>query len=354
MVRALLFLVLLSPIARAEDDDLVEAPVIESPSEAPVSSSSANDNFRYRAYAFAEGRWRYSDTTRTSQFEGPYLEADATLDYKASDTLRLFFDGMANYSQYTNSGLFSLNQVGVRVHAGEWVFAVGRERNRRSPGLFVSPSDPLHTNPTLAGPREIRTGEWIARVSHQAALHSTDVFYVPFRTLTKEGFPNESPRGEFWLRHFHKVGPIDLDLSGGRLDGKWRGGLSALGFLASVWKFYGEFGYREGDVWSALLGAAFEGNDDFSVRTEFLYSSTASLTPVPLPRGWLWIVNVGFPEVADRFNFYLTGIQSLESSITVGLLRAEWLANNHNTFGTSFLLSPSRDIIWSADWRYSF
>ncbi|MCB0406415.1 MAG: hypothetical protein KDD51_16655, partial [Bdellovibrionales bacterium] len=330
------------------------ATVVQPPTQEIGTGHASNEYFRYRAYAFIEGRWRYADRTRTAQFEGPYLEVDATIDNKVTDTFKVFFDGMANYSQYSNSGLFSLNQFGLRFHSGDWVFAMGRERNRRSPGLFVSPSDPLHTNPTFAGPREIRTGEWIARLSHQAATHSTDVMYVPFRTLTKEGFPDETPRAEVWLRHFHKIGPIDLDISGGRLDGKWRGGLSALGFVASIWKVYGEFGYREDSVWSTLLGTAFEGSDDFSVRTEFLYSSAASLSPVPLPKGWLWILNVGFPEVADRFNFFLTGIQSLESAITVGLLRAEWLVTGHNTFGTSFLLAPTRDLIWSADWRYSF
>ncbi|MEZ4750429.1 MAG: hypothetical protein R3B54_07320 [Bdellovibrionota bacterium] len=249
MHRAFLLIFVLSALALAEDEDLVEAPVVEAPTDSVVASHITNDRFRYRAYAFIEGRWRYANSTGAGQFEGPYLEADATLDYKLSDAFKVFFDGMASYSQYTDSALFSLNQIGARFHAGDWVFAAGRERNRRSPGLFVSPSDPLHTNPTFAGPREIRTGEWIARVSHQAPTHSTDVCYVPYRTLTKEGFPNESPRAEFWLRHFHKVGPIDLDVSGGYLDGTWRGGLSALGFLASVWKFYGEFGYREGGVW---------------------------------------------------------------------------------------------------------
>ncbi|MEZ4750428.1 MAG: hypothetical protein R3B54_07315 [Bdellovibrionota bacterium] len=101
---------------------------------------------------------------------------------------------------------------------------------------------------------------------------------------------------------------------------------------------------------STLLEAAFEGSDDFSVRTEFLYSSTSSrLHRSPLQKFGSGSTQCRLPGSGGSFNFFLTGIQSLESSIAVGLIRAEWLVTSHNTFGTSFLLSPTNDVIWSAD-----
>lgn len=340
----------------AEDDELMEAPQVSGGArQAAPAGASGDQRFRYRAYAFVEGRWMRSYLTGAGQFNGPYLEADATVDYKASEQWKLFIDGMAYYSRYTSSGTGVINQIGVRFHPHEdWVLAVGRERNRRSPGMFVSPADFLHTNPALAGPREIRTGEWIARASHQTANQSTDFIYVPFRTLTLEGLPGESVRAEGLVRHFHKLGPIDLDLSAGYLDGKAKAGASVLGFVWSVWKLYAELGYHSSPLWSGLGGVAYEGSDDFSIRAEIFYSSQATLTPVALPGGWSGIVSVVFPEVWDRFNFYLTGMAGLSSNVAVGLVRAEWLVNSRNTMGSSFLSAPTGDLQWTLDWRFSF
>lgn len=347
-----ILLALLLPAFVFAEDDLEEAVVIQAPKETRATSAHS-DSLRYRAYAFAEGRWRSVSASGVQDFQAPYLEADATVDFKPSERLKLFVDGVGMYSAYTSAFSAQMNQVGLRVHEGNWVFAAGRERNRRSPGLFVSPSDPLHTNPALAGPREIRTGEWIARASFQGKDQSTDVMYVPFRRLTNEGLPNESPRAEFWLRHFHKVAGLDVDLSAGYLDGQAKAGASLLGFVASVWKLYAELGYQATPVWSALGGVAYEGSDDFNVRAELLYNSVSSTTPVPLPAGYVVIASVVFPEVRDKFNFYVTGMQSLSTAITVGLVRAEWLATSRNTIGTSFLRAPNQDLQWSLDWRFS-
>jgi hypothetical protein len=98
MLRLFILFLFASLVSFAEDDDLQEAPTLKAQPVQKSESVKTSDQIRYRAYAFIEGRWTYANATTLSAFGGPYVEADATLDFKASESWKFFADGVANYS----------------------------------------------------------------------------------------------------------------------------------------------------------------------------------------------------------------------------------------------------------------
>ncbi|MBI4405714.1 MAG: hypothetical protein HY537_16270 [Deltaproteobacteria bacterium] len=385
-MKTLFIIVFCKILFASEIDSLEEAKGLESMSEPPKASQGA-ERFRYRSYLLLELPARKVRATQTSELNFPYAEASFSGTYEFGSRTQAFADFIGNYTQSLREFGFLLNQVGTRYQAADsWSFVLGKERNRRSPGLIISPSDFIHSTQNLPGFREDRLGVWLARISHQTAKDAIELLYLPFPQNDSYGFPTgRAISYNFVGRYFRQLGLLDIAANVGYFN-SWKAGASIQALIRNRWKFYFDFGFEEqragivnkNSVWSVLTGAGYEGSDKIIPRLEFYrnggalgLTDIALLTPAaftstvqPFVRELYVIASVSLVDVLRDFNFTPTIIKSLDDNALALVLRAERYLGSNHTLGTSAIYLNAHDtnqyrfaaLDWqvTVDWKWSF
>ncbi len=331
------------------------------------------------------------------------VRGDAALEMKASlgNSVSLFGDLGAAYEREARHGSLFVNQLGIRAQLSEaWNVALGKERNRRSPGLLVSPSDVLHDNQPLPGMEEDRSGLWLARASWLAPGRSVDMIILPVDRVNEQGMPHEDAESHgAVLRFFQQFSNIDVQLNAGRVQEYSVFGASMQGFVFDAWKVYGEAGYRESqttlvftkeDVWSYLAGVGYEGRSDWTARLEYYrdegglsdqesellwrratslssHAASASMNTSlvdPFIRQNYVIASVSLIELADCWNVTQSFIHEVDGRDTLAFSRMVFLLDERNEVGLSALSlhkqSDFAQVIFpfdgtmGLDWKWSF
>lgn len=385
----------------AQDGDLDEAVGLpdSTVTQTPEKTASAtSERCSYLGYGRLVGRRVKEANSQQTNTSFPDGEARLAGQCELPGSLTVFGDGHGSVIDAPQSRSAFLDQSGIRWRPrDEWVMMVGKERNRRSPGLLVSPSDFLHTNQNLPGQSEERQGIWAARSSWQLPQQSFDLFLLPVRFSRANGLPENDRQAQGAAgRYYHQFENFDLDVSIGQLAGVTKAGVSSQGFISKSWKIYGEAGYHQNDViliWerqdrvAALLGNSYDG-DKFSLRLEMyhqeagandkefdqimilrrsgrltLSSQKNSESLLFLRQNYL-IANASLLEWFPDWNLQETLIYGIDDQAWMNFVRLEYLINHQWTTGISqrhvdrnpnhqFLL---RSIDWEtvADLKWSF
>lgn len=334
----------------------------------------------------------------------------------SSQNLAVFWDGHGNYIQDGRQNSAYLDQGGLRYRPTDsLVVMAGKERNRRAPGLIISPSDFLHSSQSMPGLQEERRGIWAIRGSWQSLHQSVDLFLLPVRDQRDNGLPDDRRQAQgAATRYFHQFANFDLDLGIGQLNGVRKAGISSQGYVSKAWKMYGEAGYDEERVllrWlrhnamDFLVGSGYEGSK-FALRLEYLRQgaglrenewqqvqgiwgtahatsfesqstptegpaqpasptgeASAVTSPTLLRQNYL-IANGALLEWPTDWNIQETVIYGLDDDAWMNLLRIEYLFDNHQTLGLTqrhwdrsahrqFFMRPA-DWDVQMDWKWSF
>jgi hypothetical protein len=362
-MKIFLLLFLIAATARAAED-IEEAQGLED-EPAAVASQVRDENFRHRSYLLGEGL----SQKRGSQGINDYAQFEASLglNYDAG-SLKFFFDGVADH-QTPNQNTAFLNQIGLRYQPSDaFSFAVGKERNRRSPGIIVSPSDFIFSQNSLPGQREDRRGVWLGRASYQVAKTSYDLFLLPVASLDTGGWPTrQSQYSGTAVRAFQQYDNLDVSVMAGNIDSVFKAGVALQGFVSKVWKTYYEIGYaakylsalgqESQQVTQHLVGLSYEGSEDYSVKGELYFNGqgfnaaefesfkviAAGSAPTSLSVSSLFIrkqyglVTFSALEIKNHYNFFISLIKSFDDQGFVSLLRAERLMSDHLVIGAGGL-----------------
>lgn len=352
---------------------------------------------RTRFYLLIDGTQSYGSTDENVFFPNGQLSFSG--DFKVQTGSFLIIDAVGNYDAKNKSGTLFLNQVGFRSKWSESVqYFIGKERNRRSPGLMISPSDFIYSNTNLPGQREDRKGIWLGRLSYQRINGSVDFFILPVQDETSEGMPDSEQNNIGGaLRGLYQFGGTDVSLMVGRYQGMSRVGTSAQTLLLNKYKIYVEFGTQEEITRynnnikdypvQVLAGFGYEGNEDFSLRIEYFengqglnsdeFNHLIRLSS-PLPnqpgentglqspfiRKKYFITSMSFPEIKKKYNFTISAIKSLEDDSILSITRLEYIAGDKLLLGLgltkingglgSQYQHRNFDIQTTADLKYSF
>lgn len=368
-------ILLLSSMALAKeikDEDLEEATGLSDISTEPsVATNPDSDLGRARTRAYI-----LIDATQTSgsddeQVHFPNLQLSFSGDYKVQNDSYVLVDVLGNYDAKHREGSQFLNQVGFRSRVSETVqYFLGKERNRRSPGLIVSPSDFIYSNTNLPGQREDRRGVWLGRVSYQVITGSVDVLVLPVQRETSEGLPQSDQKNTEWtVRGMYQFKGFDLSLMIGRYLGTDHAGASVQTLLANKYKVYLELGTQDEVIIynntkktqpsQTLVGFGYEGSEDFSLRLEYFHNGQgldseefnqmmrlrsllpsqfagSALAVSPFVRQKYLISSLSFPEIKKKYNVTVSGIKCLEDDSVLGLTRIEYIADDKVLVGVSY------------------
>jgi hypothetical protein len=332
----------------------------------PDPASSALNPHRTRAYVLIDGA--HSVGSSDDQIYFPNAQLSFSGDFQLKTQNFFLLDMVGNYDNKKREFDSFLNQVGFRSRlSDEFQYFIGKERNRRSPGLIVSPSDFIHSTTNLPGQREDRKGVWLARVSYQKINHSFDVIALPVQYETSDGSPESRQNSaDLAVRGLKQFSNVDLSFMAGRYLGIRRAGMSAQSLLENKYKFYLELGTQEesklynnttkSNPAQALLGAGYEGSEDFAARLEYYENGqglsseefsqmmrTFALFPAmaasrtgsqnPFLRQKYLIASLSMPEIQDRYNLTFSAIKSLEDDSSLGIFRFEYIASDKLLLG---------------------
>jgi len=357
--KILFILMLFSPVqGLAQADDLEEAAGLEP--QAPVNSESSTTApvlswLRWRGYGLVDYHLLKQPKVDELSESGPQGEVALAFDTIASNGFSAFLEGRViveteTQPEFSGSAQGLIEQGGIRYRpVDKFLLVLGKERNRRAPGLILSPSDFLHSNQSLPGLREERSGIWLARVSWQVSDQSIDLIALPVNKQTSTGLAAEdSEYAGTVARYFKRFeGGLDLGIDYGRLGDQSKAGLFLQTILAEVWKVYGEGGYdSQSEATSTLLGGSFEGWADVSVRAEW-YQQEDGWKPnlLLLHDPSYLILSLSVIELMDRFNLTPTFLHSLSSSHQTSIVRGEWVVDDRQVVGLTFLaMNPERPI----------
>lgn len=352
--------------------------------------------WKSRSYVLIETTRVNTDDESKGYF--PNLQWSLTSDFKRSNRTSFFLDGVVNYYDSEKEAQGVLNQAGFRLNVDEnWQVAMGRERNRRSPGIIVSPSDIIYTQSNLPGQREDRRGAWLGRASYQDERSSYDLIAMPAPFEREDGFP-DSPQ-DHWdsaFRTLQQFDNVDVSFSFGNIDEKQKAGLAVQGIFFKSYKFYYEIGFQDRveilvddeekeNATQQLLGMSFEGSNDYSYKVEYYrneqgYSedefkklqSLLSLAPTterptvlnPFLRQQYLILTAAINEIKNEYNLVGSVIKSLDDDASVFFLRGEWLINDKMVAGVTALTVGGNDDSqyalrplnqqYTADLKYTF
>lgn len=361
-------LLLVSGLAHAQDDDLEEAQGLpdEKPTVEPEKSFRLPEGLSERSYLWLEAFSRKAARGDWDAVKGPNAEASLTLNYKNNSGFQAFLDGRALHNADPKDDLGILEQGGLRYQATEKILlTVGKERSRKAPGLIVAPSDFLYAQENLPGQREQRAGIWQGKIAWQESGRSFEVLALPFDRLNEKGLPDDGAEWMGWAaRGFYQFVNFDVQLSVGRLDDVWHEGLSTQGIIGA-WKLYAEGGWRE-EQRSQLAGVEYQGLDKWSFRAEY-YHQDPLVSREELQKLWQVsrLLNVTVPVSAgtfrpflrenyaiasvsglgldDRWNVFATFLRGVDDRGYLGNLRGEWLVDDHQVLGLSFLAFSEGD-----------
>ncbi len=333
-MKFLLLLILLSPRPLLAQE-IEEATGLQEEQSQEKNREIRNDNFRYRSYLLAE--WTHTSIKQKVFEEFPNIEASFAADYK-SGQITSFIDGIANYTDGSSHTQGFLNQLGARYQVSDHVIlALGKERNRRSPGIVISPSDLLFSTTNLPGLREDRRGEWLARASYQIPHASYDFFVLPVDQQNAGGWPAEQSKYRGTLvRTLQQFKNIDVSFSLGRFDETTAAGVALQGIIANSFKLYYEVGY-----WSKviskqasqhLLGVSYEGSNDWSFKLEYFVNGDEQ-TSLLFTRKHYLLFTTSLIEALNRYNVFVSLIRSLEDESWLTLLRGEYIIDDRMVTG---------------------
>lgn len=378
-----------------EPDDLGEAAGLtpESVPGASAQNQSGESHSRPSGDATARGYARVYGTRKKSRLatvdSGPDGELGVSMsrrmDHANASSPTLYLDGRLTYESIGHRRGGRLDQTEIRVQFSDlWSGAIGKERNRRSPGLIVSPSDFLHSQQSLPGMPEERGGVWLIRASRQSQSGGVDIVALPFRYERDNGMPDvessitrpdAAKPGGIAVRTFARTGGFDLELDAGRMRGDFVAGASIQKITASGWKSYLEAGWTDANKKADYLaGIGYEGSSDWSSRIEIYHHGSGldrdgvkhmSAAPQSMfMRKEYAIVSVTFPEIRDRLNLVETWIRGLEDRGWLNLARAEWIVDGADVAGITLTHIATaagtqfarRPLDWQAqiDWKTSF
>ena len=377
-----------------------ETQMSEATSTETTTSDPQNSWFnrgRTRTYLLIDGTQTSGSTNDQIHFPNGQLSFSG--DFKILNESFLIVDAVVNYDDKDKEGSLFLNQVGFRSRLSDSAqYFIGKERNRRSPGLLISPSDFIYSNTNLPGQREDRKGVWLGRLSYQKINGSVDFLILPVQSETLEGLPDSKQNSnEGAIRGLYQFSGIDVSLMVGRYLGTNRAGTSVQTLLLNKYKMYIELGTQEEITRynntkkdypvQSLAGFGYEGSEDFSVRLEYFENGQGlnsdeynqmmqlrSLFPSqfagntnlqsPFIRQKYLITSVTFPEIKKKYNFTISGIKSLEDDSLLGITRLEYLATDKLLVSLSFTKIQggtgsqyqyrSFDTQATADLKYSF
>lgn len=359
--------------------------------------SSWFNSGRTRTYLLIDGTQTSWGTNDQNYFPNGQLNFFG--DFKILNESFLIVDAVGNYDDKNKKSILFLNQVGFRSRLSESVqYFIGKERNRRSPGLMVSPSDFIYSNTNLPGQREDRKGVWLGRVSYQKINGSVDFLILPVQNETPEGMPDSKQDNNGGaLRGLYQFWGLDVSFMAGRYLGTNRAGASVQTLLLNKYKMYVEVGTQDESTRynntkknypvQSLVGLGYEGSEDFSVRLEYFENGQGlnsdefnqmmrlrSLFPSqftgntnlqsPFIRQKYLITSVTFPEIKKKYNFTISGIKSLEDDSLLSITRLEYIATDRLLVGLSFTKIQGEigsqyqyrnfDTQTTADLKYSF
>jgi hypothetical protein len=356
----------------AEPEIIEEAEMlIEEKSNTPVSpdqSSSILRKNRIRSYVLIDGSRATGSNDDKTYF--PNVQLSFSGDFHLRTESFFLIDVVADYDRKSEYSDSFFNQVGFRSKLSEHVqYFIGKERNRRSPGLIVSPSDFIYANTSLPGQREDRKGVWLARASYQEINHSFDLIALPVQHETAEGTPESRQDSvEGAIRGLKQFSNFDISFMVGKYLGTSRGGLSVQTFLENKYKLYLEVGTQEQSKLynnatrlypvQRLFGIGYEGTQDFAARLEF-YENGQGLNPDefsqmmqmfalapglsvsgnsqlnPFLRQKYLIASLSWMEIFDKYNVTFSVIKSVEDDSALGVSRLEYMATDKALFGAS-------------------
>lgn len=353
----------------AEAQELEEASGLDAQVPGPEDAEtfpSSPSWMRWRGYGALDYGVGEKSRKDGLQEEGPDGEIALAVDLVAAPTLSFFLE-QRTQAEAEGRSLQRVHvlweQGGIRYRPQDsFLFVLGKERNRRAPGLIVSPSDFIHSNPNLPGLREERSGVWLARASFQGPQQSFDLMALPVTLENEQGMIGEGSRYKGTVaRYFGRLeSGWDLGVDYGQFEDDSQAGIFVQTMLAAVWKVYAEGGYHsENEAHSTLLGGSYEGSSDWNLRLEW-YQQDERWRPSLLllqDRNYL-ILSLSVIEVWDLFNLTPTLLQSLDcQDHQSGILRAEWLMNQRQVAGLTFVsMSADKSSAWqlNLDWKINF
>ncbi len=337
---------------------------------ATATSSSDLGRARTRAYILIDGT--KASGSDDEQVHVPNGQLSFSCDYKIQKDSFVLVDFLGSYDAKKKEGSQFLNQVGFRSQLSDVVqYFLGKERNRRSPGLVVSPSDFIYSNTNLPGQREDRRGVWLGRVSYQVISGSADVFVLPVQNETSEGLPQSQKNStDGAVRGMYQFSGFDLSLMLGSYLGVNRAGASIQTLFANKYKIYLEHGVQsEVTIYNntkkeqpsqTLLGVGYEGSEDFTLRLEYFqngqglsseefnqmmhlrslfpnqFTNSSALAVSPFVRQRYLISSLSFPELKKKYNVIVSGIKGLDDDSILGLTRFEYIAGDKVLVGLSY------------------
>lgn len=375
-LTALIFtFVLIARVGYAQDLDEAKG-LGDEPKATPAKITEVDDSFHHRSYLLFGAVWNRG---RFAVDEFPNAEASLSADYKIKRTTG-FVDGIYDYTRDSDHSRLFLNQIGLRQNLNQHLMvAVGKERNRRSPGIVISPSDLLFSMTNLPGLREDRVGVWLARASYQETHSSYDLYLLPVDQETSGGWPegNSKYRGSL-VRTFQQFDNWDFSLSAGRLQNVNRVGFSTEAIFSNLVKAYAEYGYysqytsalkTRSDLSQFLVGLGYEGSTTYGLKAEYFYNGVGysgaeyellmrsprfvSVAPNFFQRKNYAILSASAIEIRDKYNFYLSQISSLDDGASTTLLRTEYLATGRLVLGGMALLNARFDV-YDVDAKFTF
>lgn len=365
------------PHPTAMDEELGEAqglmPTPSSPPKGPQATSVINSEtplWRWRLYGLLDWRLVERTTPRQSksQDSGANAEAGLSLDGPLGNQTTGFFAARIKSQADEKERIQGVHfdQGGLRWRPRDhFVFVIGKERNRRAPGMIIAPSDFIHTNQSLPGMQEELSGVWLGRIALQKEDYSVDFVALAFGHENTQGMPTDDSKiNGFVVRLFRRGiwSGFDLGLDFGQVDNQNRLGFFAQTIFAQVWKAYYEAGIRQvkdqEHGYGQLLGMSYEGISDVSIRAEYNEKNQHFDLALPLLQDdRLLITSLQARELNDIFNANYSFLRSLESKIFAHIIRFEWLADDHQILGASGIqIYPERPFKnqFTIDWRYNF
>lgn len=361
------------PSAVVADPEIIEEAemLVEEKSSTSVPQGQSLSVFkqnRTRSYLLVDGSRFTGNDDDTIYF--PNAQLSFSGDFYLTTQSFFLIDSVADYDKKSDDSDIFLNQVGFRSKLSDSVQSfIGKERNRRSPGLIVSPSDFIYANTNLPGQREDRKGVWLARASYQQINHSFDLIALPVQRETSEGVPeSQQDAVEGAIRGLKQFNNFDISFMLGKYLGISRGGLSIQTLLDNKYKLYLELGTQEQSrlynntirVYpvQTLIGLGYEGVQDFTARLEFyengqglnphefsqmmaMYAMAPALAvsddsqPNPFLRQKYLIASLSWMEIFDKYNITVSAIKSVEDDSILGVSRLEYVATDKTLLGLS-------------------
>lgn len=339
------------------------------PPSTPRQESPHLNQSRTRAYFLIDGMQSTGSTDNKIYF--PNAQLSFSSDFQLQGQNFFLFDAIGNYDQKDKSSNAFVNQMGFRSHWSEKLqYFIGKERNRRSPGLIVSPSDFIYSNTNLPGQREDRKGVWLARTSYQQINFSLDLIILPVQNETVAGLPDSQQDSTgAALRALKQWDIFDISIMAGRHLGVNRVGVSGQTLWDNKYKMYVELGTaaevnlynnrKKSNPIQTLLGISFEESKDFTTRLEYYHNGQGlnaeefsqmqqylKLAP-PLVtnknkqknsflRQHYLIASLTFPELDEKYNLTFSAIKSLEDDSIIGSSRFEYIVTDKILTGISF------------------